>query len=480
MTSFSFLLYFLPAMLIGYYALSFSRKVQNLWLVVCGVAFCLLNNFMSLLYLLIFLVVANYFLGFAIQSRREKDSEKSTKPFVVIACIVNLVPLLALKYLEPAFNTVAGLFGMTSPTFPVAPLGISFLALQGISYIVDIYRGTVPWNSNIIDNAVYFSLFPTFRAGPIVRYHDVAGQITQRKMSFDNVVEGLCRFIVGLGKVVLIAGPVMSITDIVFNQSNMSGLYTTVPVSLAWLGLLTCILSVYYYYSGYSDLVIGLAKMLGFTIPENFEHPQLATSVSNFWNRCYISLTAWFDDYVYQPLGKDRSNNDKMVLHTVLMWLLIGLWLGAGLPNIILAIWSALFIIFERIIDVNDSKRSVWRQISVVIYILVAAIAFRTETMYHFTLFISNLFGMGGSGFYSEYTVLLLKENWLPIIFGFICCFPIGAKLHQYSQSHSNVASGIISISYPLVMIAILALVVLSLSGSSYDPYQIIYSYLWS
>lgn len=478
MTTFSFLLYFLPVMLIGYYALFFSRKAQNLWLVVCGIAFFLINNYMSLLYLLLGLVVMNNLFGYAIQ--RYKDTDRKTKRLVTFACLANLLPLLALKYLEPAFSGIAGLFGLSSPAFPVAPLGISFLALQGISYVVDIHRGTVRWHYDFVATSLYFSFFPPLQAGPIIRYHDVAAQIAQREMRFDNIVQGLCRFIVGLGKVILIARPVMSITEIIFNQSNMSGIYTTVPVTLALLGLLTCMLGIYHYFSGYSDLVTGLARMLGFTLPENFAHPVLASSVTNFWTRCYASLTAWFDEYVYQPLGKNRSNSDKTVLHTLLMWLLIGVWLGFGLPKIILGVWSALFIIAERIIDVNDKKRSLWRQIAVLIYMLIAAIAFQTDTMYHFTLFISNLFGMSRSGFYSSFAALLVRENWIPLAVGILCCFPIGARLRQYSQEHRNALSGIISLAYPLAMILVVALVALSLSGTSYDPYQIIYSYLWS
>lgn len=477
MTTFSFLLYFLPAMMLGYYALFFSRKAQNLWLVLCSVAFFLINNYLSLLVLLLFLTLANYLLGYAIEKGRER--EKSVRGFVALACIANLLPLLLLKYLEPAVSGIAGLFGLAVPAFPLAPLGVSFLALQGISYVVDISRGNARWDGNMLNSALYFSFFPPLAAGPILRYRSIAGQIRQREMHFGNVVQGLCRFLVGLAKVVLLARPVMSITTIVFGQSSLSGVYTVVPVSMALLGLLTCMLGIYYYYSGYSDLVIGLGRMLGFTYPENFNHPHLASSVSDFWKRCYASLLEWFDEYVYQPLGRNRSNNDKMVLHTFFLWLLVGLWIGAGLPKIILALWSALFIIVERIIDINEKKRSPWRQLSVLIYMVFAAIAFQADSMYQFTLFIANLFGMRGNGFASEYALLLVRENWPVLALGVLCSFPIGAGLSRYSRRHTNALSAIISLAYPLAMILLVALVLLSISGTSYDPYQILYSYLW-
>lgn len=478
MTTFSFLLYFLPAMVLVYYALFFSKAAQNYWLVLCCVAFLLINNAISLLYLLAYVITLNYFLGYVIQ--KSKDNEKSTKGLIVFGYIANLLPLLGLKYVQPAVNSIAALLGGNMLSLPIAPLGISFLALQGISYITDIRRGTVQWDSSVANSALYFAFFPPLYAGPILRYGDIAPQIRQREMRFDNVIEGLCRFIVGLAKLVLLAQPIMAITDIVFGQSNLSGVYATVPVSMALLGLGACILGVYYHLSGYSDLVIGLGRMLGFTYAENFDYPILASSVSNFWNRFFLSLTTWFDEYVYRPLGKNRTNNDKMVYHTALMWLLIGLWIGPGIPKVILAIWTALFIIVERIIDIDERRRSPWRQLALLVYLVIAAIAYKTDSLYHFTLFISNLLGMKNNGFQSSHALLLLKENWLPFAVGVLCCFPIGARLRRYSEEHSGIGSGIVGLAYPLAMIILVALVVLSLSGTSYDPYQILYSYLWS
>ncbi|MDL2318320.1 hypothetical protein LJC74_04435 [Eubacteriales bacterium OttesenSCG-928-A19] len=477
LTGFSFLLYFFPVMLLVHCALRFSTRAQNVWLVICSAAYFLLNQYFSLLFLLAGLIVANYMLGFWVQ--RQQDAGKKGKIGVILACILNLLPLFLDRILEPAINVVAGLLDLQIPVFPRMPLGGAFLALQGISYIVDIYRAKARWDKSIINSALYFAFFPPLHAGPILRYHSVALQLKQRKICLDDVAKGLSRFIVGLAKLVLLARPTLSITEIIFGQSGLSGIYTTVPVSLALLGLLACVLSIYYYFSGFSDLVIGLGKMLGFAYPENFDHPQLAPSVNSFWKRCYTSLLAWFDEYVYQSLSSKRTNNDRMVTHTLIMWLLIAVWLGFGLPKIILAIWSVLFIVVERIIRVDETKFSILHHFSVLIYMLIAAIAFQTDSMYQFTLFISNLFGMRNNGFVSSLAGTLIKENWLVLAVGIVCSFPIGTKLRQYAQRHRNLLSGIISLAYPVAMVLLLALTVLSVSASSYDPYQIIYAHLW-
>lgn len=477
MTDFSFLLYFLPAMLLGYFILSFSRKAQNLWLFLSSLLFYSFGNYIYVLFMLV-IVVANYYLGYAAKYYFEKEEE--SKSFLWLACALNLLPLFFYKYLYIILDSVSGLLELTIPPFPVAPLGISFLTLQGISYVVDIYRGKAKWNARFVETALYFSFFPPLQAGPIICYHDVAEQIKNRETNFENVVVGLCRFVVGLAKIVILAQPLSFIADVAFDQSNLSGIYTTVPISLALLGLVAYALAMYHYLSGFSDLVIGLGRALGFIYRENFNYPILSTSVSEFWTRCYSSLYEWFDKYLYQSLSKQRTNNDHMVLHLLLMWMLIGLWLGLGVTKVVFSIWFFFFILLERIIEFQDAKnKGILSRIYVIFVVLISLVALKTDNIYQFTLFISNLFGMKNNGFDSELAQLLLRENALTLAVGFICTFPIAAKLRSYAEEKGGVLSAAY-VFYPVVMIVLVALLMIYISGGSYDPRQLINFHLWS
>ena len=478
MTDFSFLLYFLPAMLLGYFILSFSRKAQNLWLVFCSFLFYSFGNYIYLIFMLA-IIILNYSLGYAMHKRDEQHGK--AKSFLVLTCAVNLLPLFFFKYLYNILDSVSGLLNLQVAPFPIAPLGISFLALNGISYVLDIYRHKVQWNPNITDTALYFAFFPPLQAGPIIRYHDVAEQIKNREVNFDKIVVGIRRFVVGLAKIVILAQPLSVVANIAFEQSNLSGIYTTVPVSLAILGLIAYALSLYHYLSGFSDLVIGLGRILGFTYQENFNYPIVSSSVSEFWKRCYSSLNAWFDEYIYQSLSKKRTNNDQMVIHLLLMWLCIGFWLGAGLTKIIFALWFFFFILLERVIEFESyKKRGLLSHLYVILVVLLSLIALKADNIYQFTLYISNLFAMRNNGFHSELAMLLLRENLLPFVVGFICSFPFAARLRVYAEEKGGILMNSLYVFYPIVMLVLVALLMIYISGNSYNTYQLTNSRLWS
>ena len=484
MTDFSFLLYFLPAMLLGYFLLSSSRKAQNLWLVFSSLLFYSFGNYIYLIFLLV-LTIANYYLGYAVHKYRGEKQEKQEKQFakriLQLACVLNALPLLFYVHLHPWLDSIFSLVKVSVPEFPVAPFGIAFLALQGISYVVDIYRGKVEWNPRFADTALYFTFFPPLQAGPIIRYHDVAQQIEKRKVELDKIIVGLCRFVIGLAKVVLLAQPLSVIANIAFEQSNLSGIYTTVPVSLALLGLVAYGLALFHYLSGFSDLVIGLGRVVGFVYPENFNQPVKSISLTTFWQRFYISLYAWFDEYVYKSLSKQRINNDYMVLHMLLMWLLIGLWLGPGIPKILFALWIFFFLILERIIEFDNKRnKSPLRKVYVAFVVLISLVAIKTDSIYQFTLFISNLFGMKNNGFHSELAQLLFKENWLVLLIGLVCLLPLTDELRQHVESKNSIIGNALYLFYPLVMLALVALVMIQISSISYDPGQLLNFRLWS
>ena len=493
LTVFSFLLYFLPVMLVVYFLLRSLKKVRNIWLILCGLVFYLMNG-VAYAVLPIAIALLNHWMGYelsravAITSAENDESDKVAigkakkvaRVIVVISIIINLAPLVAFSYLPKLLGQSPLFFDFEQwPSFMV-PFLLAVLALQGISYIVDIFREKAQYNSDIISTLVYFTFFPVAFAGPIIKYHEMATQIEDREITFSKISSGICRLVVGLAKLCVIATPLLAVATIVIEQSNLSGVYTNVPISLILLGLFTSLIGMYHFLSGFSDLSIGIGKILGFTFPENFRHPQLATTMAAFWQRCFSSLTGWFDEYVYDSLSKKRSNNDRMVLHMLLMWILIGLWTGPSIPHIIFGFWNFLFLLFEKVVEMKEKRnKTIFRNIYIFIVAIVSVIALNTSSLYQFTLFISNLFGMKGYGFYSEFALSLLIECWPILLAGLITAFPIATKLRECAGNKTGFVGGAYTVFYTLAMIVLVVLVVLSLSGVSYDPTQIFSTFFW-
>ena len=477
MTNLSFILYFLPAMLVVYFILSFSVKAQNLWLVISSLAFYTLGNYVYVP-LLVFMTGLNYFMARLTHIRRQK--EVPIKAVVCLAVAANLLPLFIFRYLGPLMDSVLGLFGAEAPEMPTAPLGIAFLALQGISYVADIARGKVQWDKNPINACLYLVFFPFMQAGPLLRHHEVAAQLEHRKFHLGSALEGVCRLVVGLGKVIILGSPLLRVADIVFERSSNSGIYTAVPVSLALLGLAALTIGSYHYLSGFSDLVMGLGGILGFAYPENFNYPVLASSMILFWKRSYISMVAWFEEYVYLPLGKRRSNNDHMVLHLMIMWMLIGIWLGPGIPNIIFGFISFMVILIEHIVELPEKEsKNPLRHLYVIFAVLLSLIALKSESMYQFATFIGNLFGMRNNGFPSEMAAILLHDCWSLLVVGLAACFPISPKLRQWGQAQDGIVGKVVYALYPVAMLTIVALLFIAVAGDSYLPSQLTHLYLW-
>ena len=493
-TSFWFLLYFLPVMLAGYYLLTCFKKLRNIWLALCGLSFYFLCG-IEYAVLAAVLTVVNYTIGFALSRLTAKATDtslsadraakerlkKTARNIMVLSVAVNLAPLFAFVFIPRLFPAIPFPFGFASPFSYIVHFGIAFLSLQGISYTTDIVRSKVEWNPNIISTVVYFTFFPAAFAGPIIKYHTVADQLENREINFDKISEGICRLVVGFAKLCIVAEPLLAVSHLITERSNMSGIYSSAPISLMLLGLVSCVIGMYHFFSGFSDISIGIGKMLGFSLPENFRHPQLATTVTTFWQRCYGSLTEWFDEYVYDSLSKKRSNNDMMVLHMLVTWLLIGIWAGPSVPSIIFGFWNFVFILFEKVVEMKEKKKkTLFRHLYVMTVAVVSVIALNTSGLYQFTLYISNLSGMKGYGFYSDFALRLLMEYWPVLFAGLIAAFPIGTIFRQLASRTSGILSAVYTVVYPIAMLVLAALILLSLSGVSYDPTQIFSAYLWS
>lgn len=303
--------------------------------------------------LLIGSVLGNFFLA----NWLEGAAGARRKWLLAFGILLNLAPLFVFKYagfVLSSLNAIPGvnLFpGLQAGTLHL-PVGISFFTFQALSYLVDVYRQVVPAERRLVNCGLYIAMFPQLLAGPIVRYHDLARQLVQRSVSREGLAAGAERFVLGLGKKVLLADPLGMQADRIF-LLPIADLSTPV----AWLGALCYTLQLYYDFSGYSDMAIGLGRMFGFVLPENFNYPYISRSIREFWRRWHMSLSAWLRDYLYIPLGGNRKGSGRTMINLLLVFLLCGLWHGANWTFVVWGAWHGLFLVLERIVPLQTQSR---------------------------------------------------------------------------------------------------------------------------
>jgi alginate O-acetyltransferase complex protein AlgI len=342
----SFLFFFLPLTFLVYFLLpqpGTRSWPRNLWLVVASLAFFLWREKIGLLLVPILL---NYGLGLWVGRTRTKTSGKIA---IATAVSLNLAILVWFKYanfMVDNANAALGLMG--SPTFHLKqislPLGISFLTFHGISYLVDIHRGDAPADVGFLETALYLSFFPKLIAGPIVRYQDFVVQMKSRAVTREDLAFGVQRIVMGLAKKTILAGTLALTVDQVFQiPSNQ------LTTGIAWLGALCYTLQLYLDFSGYSDIAIGLARMLGFRIQENFNYPYISKSITEFWRRWHISLSTWFRDYLFFPLGANKYGPTRGYINLLIVFILCGFWHGANWTFVLWGLWQGIFLVLERV-----------------------------------------------------------------------------------------------------------------------------------
>ena len=334
-SSVTFIYYFLPVVLLMYYLV--PDKYKNLFFLLASLFFYTWGEFKYIL-LIIISIIANYFFGILFKNK------KITKKYILIfACIFNIGLLGIFKYASFFINTINNVFNMNIiiPNIRL-PLGISFFTFQALSYIIDVYRGEVPVQTKITDLALYIVAFPQLIAGPIVRYNTVNEQIQCRSHTSEKFSEGIKRFLLGLGKKTLLANPLAAVADASF------GAIGNLTLLSSWLGLIAYTFQIYYDFSGYSDMAIGLGKMFGFEYEENFNYPYISKSVTEFWRRWHISLGTWIRDYVYIPLGGSRVGKVKNIRNLFIVWFLTGMWHGASWNFVIWGLSFGVLIFIER------------------------------------------------------------------------------------------------------------------------------------
>lgn len=473
-SSITFILFFLPIVLIVNYIFSFSRRLQNIWLLVASLFFYAWGEPVYVL-LMIGSILGNWLFGLLIGYSGEKKTLR--KIFLVLACIANLGTLGVYKYSGFIIETINSI--LETDYFPMPqislPIGISFFTFQALSYVIDVYRKKAKPQKNLFYIGLYISFFPQLIAGPIVRYTSIENQIMNRKASWSMIVNGVCRFSEGLLKKILLANNLAIVADQIFNLTADGSTVVAVPMMLAWVGAIAYTLQLYYDFSAYSDMAIGLGMMFGFTFQENFRYPFVSKSIKEFMTRWHISLATWFNQYVYKPLGGSKNENqDIMIRNLFIVWLLTGIWHGAAWTFLWWGIYFFVFIVTENLIQLDQVEgHGVLRHIYVIVVVIFAMVIFRCEDGPQLALYVSDMFGLGHNGLYSPTAIMFIKEYGLIFIAAIICALPIGSYLEEKLEkyAHGSILRTGYRILYSIGMPALLFFSIAVLAKGGYNPF---------
>ena len=430
-SSLEFLLLFFPVAFGVHFLL--PVKWRNYWLLFVSLFFYAWGEPLFVL-LMIGSICINYVLARCLDSL---VSEKKRKGILVLDVILNLGVLFIFKYLNFVTGILHDLFSSPGNSLSVTsialPIGISFFTFQAMSYVIDVYRGDAKVERNIAFVGLYISFFPQLIAGPIVRYTTVMDQIRNRRITLSSFTSGMLRFMIGFNKKILLANVLAEVADTAFGSGSNS-------VLMAWLGALCYSLQIYFDFSGYSDMAIGLGKMLGFRFLENFHYPYVSCTVTEFWRRWHISLGTWFRDYVYFPLGGSRvSSRWKLVRNLLLVWTLTGIWHGADWTFLLWGLMYGILIIFEKLLNLpNRLEHASWyalipSHVLTLLFVLLGWVIFRAGSLLEAVRYLSSMFGLFGNDFLAGDFIFHAREYIVFLIAGLLCAFPIGSWLIKKS-----------------------------------------------
>ena len=462
-----FIYLFLPAVLAGYYFIHLlgklfrfeSRSVKNYFLLVCSLVFYTYGGG-RMVFLLIFAVLFNYVFGLIM-------GENPKKYQLVIAVTVNILLLVWFKYFDFLLSGISGVVslvrgsGIENPFDIILPIGISFYVFQAMSYVIDVYRKRTPVQKNPAMLAMYISFFPQLIAGPIVRYDDVREAIYKRKEKFSDVYNGFVRFAIGLAKKVLIADVIGKSVDNIFALEA-----STLSASLAWTGIILYTLQIFYDFSGYSDMAIGMAAMFGFEFKENFRLPYISKNITEFWTRWHISLSSFLKDYLYIPLGGNRKGEGRTYMNLVIVFLICGLWHGAAWTFVVWGLYHGLFRMIERILKekAGFEMKGIWGQAITFFIVMIGWVLFRSGSFSQAFSYVGAMFGAGdGSalGYYKYsyyFDAMTLAMGAIGLVLSVI----------PFTRLRKKLKGGIL---YGLAGIVCLVLSVIFLSDATFNPF---------
>ena len=417
-----FLYYFLPLTLILYFLTprpGGSQRLRNLVLLTVSLVFYAWGEPVYVL-----LMAAQCFTAWFFGLLINKFPAKS-RSFMYASVAVSLSGLLLFKYAGFFIRNVNNLTGWGFPPFRLGlPIGISFYTFQILSYTLDLYRGKIKVQRNLIDFSAYVTFFPQLIAGPIVRYSDIAEELASRSLSIARFSRGARRFVIGLGKKVLLANLLGELVDIYKRSGDQSLLF-------AWIYLVAYSLHIYFDFSGYSDMAIGLGNMFGFTFPENFNFPYIAGSITEFWRRWHMTLSGWFRDYVYIPLGGNRVSDRRFIINIMVVWTLTGFWHGADWNFMLWGLYFGLLLLVEKqfLHRLLDRAPAPLRHLYALLAISIGWIIFDGQGLWGVALQIGRSFGFGASGIASKEALYYLRSYMIPLAAGAIGCTPLPKQL---------------------------------------------------
>ena len=449
-SSITFLFYFLPILLIVYFVV--PKKFKNLVLFIFSLFFYFYGE-PKYGFLLLISCIINYIMGSLIEKHR-----KYAKVFLIITLVYNIGQLLYFKYLDFFIENVNNIFNTNIKfMYIVMPIGISFFTFQTISYVIDVYNKKVEASKSFLNFATYVCLFPQLVAGPIVRYETISEELKNRKSNYDTFALGVKRFAIGLFKKVLIAnlvGELCASLSVLTNQSVMSYVFQAVGFTL----------QIYFDFSGYSDMAIGLGLFFGFHFLENFNYPLVASSITDFWRRWHISLSSFFRDYVYIPLGGNRVSLLKWIRNIFIVWFLTGFWHGASWNFILWGLYFAVILVLEKkLYGKLLNKTKVFKYIYTIVLVVISFVIFNCETIGDIKIFLSSMFGFSNLPLVNSETLYYIRSYLVLLIIAIIASTPllkvIGNKLKKLEFLE------------PVIYIGIIILVTAYLIDSSFNPF---------
>lgn len=460
-SSLTFLYVFLPLVLVAYYIA--PMKGKNIIILISGILFYAWGE-PFYVFLMLFSITVDYTMGRLID--RFDDKPKLRTLFLLASLIINLGLLCVFKYSSFLVQNINGLFGLQlfDPQLPL-PIGISFYTFQSLSYTIDLYMRNIKVQKNIVSYISYVTLFPQIVAGPIVRYQDIANEIDHREITMSKVSEGIRIFLIGLGKKVLLANNIGALWTAVKGME-----LSEISTVTAWLGILAFTFQIYFDFSGYSDMAVGLGKMLGFEFPKNFNYPYLSRSISEFWRRWHITLGTWFRCYVYIPLGGNRHGTLKTLRNLLIVWFLTGLWHGASWNFILWGLYFGLLIILERLFlgKLLEKLPAALSTAYSFLLVVIGWVIFETESIPRIFAYLKAMFFGSSAGFADAQAVYFIATYGIVFLICILAATDYPKKLVEGLQkNHPKIVQGV----SPIYQLALMVASTAYLVYATYNPF---------
>ena len=464
-SSTTFIYLFLPTVILIYFTLlRKSRLLRNIFLLGASLIFYAWGE-PKFVFVMIASIIINWLFGLVIDKQREKRT--LSKFLTGLDICINLGLLFIFKYLNYISSLVQRLSGIDFHIPQIAlPIGISFFTFQAMSYIIDVYRQKAEVQTNLFHVGLYISFFPQLIAGPIVRYETIANEINNRKESFDDFFDGFARFVSGLSKKVLLANSFAILADEAFNTVKAGA---AVSVLFGWLGAVAYTFQIFFDFSGYSDMAIGMGRMFGFHYPENFDYPYISTSITEFWRRWHISLGTWFRDYLYIPLGGSRCSKWRNVLNLFIVWTLTGIWHGADLTFLVWGMMYFFLLVIEKSTGIINKKGRVFNAVKwlyTIFFVIIGWIVFRADTLSDAVVYLKTVFGLNGNDLSDVLFVEWLSQNLVLLIIGVVLSTPVFRWL-----SNKTKGSAMSELIGAIGLCGLFVLSVSSLVSNAYNPF---------